>query len=118
VANKRTAEAVAARATESEPRMPSAPQPPRLGVVLTEHAHVVARAEAAATRIARGISAANARGDLQFFNSEYKRRRAQAVTAGRAFMTYGQARARLQKAIAAGGPHGALTPELIEGVLR
>jgi hypothetical protein len=33
-------------------------------------------------------------------------------------MTYGQARARLQKAIAAGGPNGELTPELIEGVLR
>jgi hypothetical protein len=62
----------------------------------------VARAEAAAARIAWGISAANDRGDLQFFNAEYKRRRAEAVAAGKPFMTYGQARARLQKAIALG----------------
>jgi hypothetical protein len=62
----------------------------------------VARAEAAAARIAWGISTANDRGDLQFFNAEYKRRRAEAVAAGKPFMTYGQARARLQKAIALG----------------
>ena len=91
----------------------------KLGVLLTEHATVVARATAAAARISRYISEAQANGGLKFFNAEYKRRRTEAAAAGKRFITYGQARARLQKAIAKGAATGAMvTPKLIADVLN
>ena len=91
-----------------------------LRVPLTDHSVVVTRATAAAARISRVLSEAQARGDLQFFNAEYKRRRAEAASAGKGFMSYGQARARLQRAIAevaAKGGNG-VTPELVARVFR
>jgi hypothetical protein len=92
----------------------------KLGVALTEHSVVLARASAAVARIKSALREAQARGDLQFFNAEYKRRRAEAAAAGKGFMSYGQARARLQKAIAevaAKGDNG-ITPELVASVFR
>jgi hypothetical protein len=92
----------------------------RLGVALTEHAIVLTRASAAIARIERALTEAQARGDLKFFNAEYKRRRGAAVAAGQTFMSYGKARARLQKAIAevaAKGGNG-VTPELVASVFR
>jgi hypothetical protein len=72
----------------------------RLGVALTEHAIVLTRASAAIERIEAALREAQRRGDLKFFNAEYKRRRTEAQAAGKGFMSYGQARARLGKAIA------------------
>jgi hypothetical protein len=88
-----------------------------LGVALTEHAIVLARAAAAARRIKRTLSEAQSRGDLRFFNAEYKRRRTAAAAAGQSFMSYGQARTRLHKTIATGAASGGtLTRTLIESV--
>ena len=88
-----------------------------LGVALTEHAIVLARAAAAATRIKRTLSEAQGRGDLKFFNAEYKRRRTAAAAAGQSFMSYGQARKRLHKTIATiAASGGTLTRTLIESV--
>ena len=47
----------------------------QLGIPLTEHDDAVARARAAVTRINAVLAAAHDRGDLQFFNSEFRRRR-------------------------------------------
>ena len=89
----------------------------RLGVALTEHAIVLTRASAAIERIEAALREAQRRGDLKFFNAEYKRRRAQAAAAGKGFMSYGQARARLQRAIAGAAATG-VTPALIASVFR
>jgi hypothetical protein len=92
----------------------------KLRVTLTAHDVVIARAKAATARIDNALSEAQACGDLQFFNREYKRRRAEAAAAGKGFMSYGQARARLQRAIAeiaAKGGNG-VTPELVASVFR
>jgi hypothetical protein len=89
----------------------------RLGVVLTEHATVLARAAAASKRIRQTLSEAQGRGDLKFFNAEYKRRRIEAAAVGKSFMTYSQAKAKLHKAIAAvAGQGGAKMPELVRSV--
>ena len=89
----------------------------KLSVTLTAHDVVIARAKAATARVENALSEAQACGDLQFFNREYKRRRAEAQAAGNRFMSYGVARARLRKAIAsmaAGG--GTVTRELVRSV--
>jgi hypothetical protein len=89
----------------------------KLSVTLTAHDVVIARAKAATARVENALSEAQACGDLQFFNREYKRRRTAAAAAGQSFMSYGQARMRLHKTIAtvaaSGGP---LTRTLIESV--
>ena len=90
----------------------------RLGVVLTEHAIVLVRAAAASKRIRQSLSEAQGRGDLQFFNREYKRRRTAAAAAGQSFMSYGQARTRLYKTIATvAASGGTVTRTLIESVV-
>jgi hypothetical protein len=89
-----------------------------LGVPLTEHTVVIARATAATARIARAVGQANATGGLSFLNREYKRARAAAIAVGRPFPSYGQARAQLQQAIAKGAAAGGeITPALIASVL-
>jgi hypothetical protein len=89
----------------------------KLGVALTEHSVVQARASTAVARIEAALREAQRRGDLQFFNAEYKRRRIEAVAAGRSFMSYGQARMRLHKTIATvAASGGTLTRTLIESV--
>ena len=88
-----------------------------LGVMLTAHDVVIARAKAATARVENALSGAQARGDLQFFNREYKRRRTAAAAAGQSFMSYGQARTRLHKTIATvAASGGTLTRTLIESV--
>ena len=87
------------------------------GVSLTEHAVVVERAKAAMSRISDRLSRVQARGDLKFFNAEFKRRRIEAQARGDKFITYGEARARLQREItkvAATG--GTVTPALVASV--
>ena len=89
----------------------------KLGVTLTAHDAVIARAKAATARIEDALSEAQARGDLQFFNREYKRRRSAAAAAGQSFMSYGQARTQLHKTIATvAASGGTLTRALIESV--
>jgi hypothetical protein len=89
----------------------------RLGVAVTEHAIVLKRASAAIERIEAALREAQRRGDLKFFNSEYKRRRGAAVAAGQTLMSYGEARARLHKAVAsAAASGGTMTRTLIESV--
>jgi hypothetical protein len=112
------AAAVVKQARQNGGDVPAAAR--HLGVALTEHAIVVARAAAAATRIKRTLSEAQGRGDLKFFNAEYKRRRGAAVAVGQTFMSYGEARARLQKAIAEAAAKGGngVTPELVSSVFR
>ena len=88
-----------------------------LGVTLTAHDVVIARAKAATARIDNALSEAQACGDLQFFNREYKRRRTAAAAAGQSFMSYGQARTRLHKTIATVAANGGtVTRTLIDGV--
>jgi hypothetical protein len=89
-----------------------------LKVPVTEHCVVLARAQTAARRISVALAQAQDRGDLAFFDAEYKLRRLAAQAAGRGFMSYAQARSRLQKAIAgAAATGGELTRSLIETVL-
>jgi hypothetical protein len=66
------------------------------------------------------LQQAQRRGDLKFFNAEYKRRRDAAVAVGQTFMSYGEARARLQKAIAEGAAKrgNGVAPELVASVFR
>jgi hypothetical protein len=89
----------------------------KLGVTLTEHSTVLARAAAAASRIESAIAQAMDRGDLKFFNAEYKRRRTEAERRGQGFMSYAQARERLVRAIAsAAAEGGTVKAKLIAGV--
>jgi hypothetical protein len=88
----------------------------KLGVTLTDHSTVLARAAAAASRIEGAIAQAMDRGDLKFFNAEYKLRRAEAKRAGKSFMSYAQAKERLGRAIASAAAGGAVTPALIKSV--
>ena len=75
----------------------------QLGIPLTEHDEAVARARAAVARINATLAAAHDRGDLQFFNSEFRRRRAAARAAGERFMSYAEA---MQSAAAGAGRCG------------
>jgi hypothetical protein len=72
-----------------------------LGIVVTDHATVLARAGAALARLARGSSQAHRAGDLGFLNREFRQRRLQAQAEGRPFPPYSAARARLQRALVA-----------------
>jgi hypothetical protein len=47
----------------------------RLGIVLHDHAAVIARAKAAVQRLDTELAKARERGDLRSFNFEYRRRR-------------------------------------------
>jgi hypothetical protein len=78
----------------------------RLDVMVTEHAGVVTRAQAAVKKIEGGLRWAQRQGVLSQFNDEYRRRRLAATARGERFMSYGEAQARLRKAlagVAAGG---------------
>jgi hypothetical protein len=83
-----------------------------LGVTLTNHATVLARAADAAGRIADGLTRAQAEGLLKDFNREYRIRRLAAAERGKRFMSYDQAMARLRRALAqaaAGHPAALMT---------
>jgi hypothetical protein len=88
-----------------------------LGVPITSHATVLERASAAVQRIREGLSWAQRTGTLAAFNDEFRRRRLQAKAAGHDFMSYAQARAKLQRAlaaVAAGRPTRALIAEVFD----
>jgi hypothetical protein len=72
----------------------------RCDVVLSEHAVVVARARDALARLDTKIELARQSGTLQFFNSEYRRRREEARATGKGFMRYGTALAKLRQLLA------------------
>jgi hypothetical protein len=82
----------------------------RLAIGLTDHAVLLARAQAALAHLDTGIRAANVAGQLKFFNQEYARRRRAAATLGRKFMSYAHACTRLQEVLA-----GAAAGEQLEG---
>jgi hypothetical protein len=69
------------------------------GMVLADHATVLARAEAAVAKISTRLDQAQKTGVLHAFNAEYKRRRLEARERGTGFMSYQQARARLRRTL-------------------
>jgi hypothetical protein len=71
----------------------------RLQVQLTEHAKLIARVRERTAKIDAALKQALDEGTLKVFNTEYRKRRLAAQAAGRPFMTYGTAHARLRKAI-------------------
>ena len=78
---RRDAHRVARRARSTVPiDIPAAAQ--QLGIPLTDHAEAVTRARAAVVRINAVLAAAHNRGDLRFFNNEFRRRRMEAQAAG------------------------------------
>jgi hypothetical protein len=89
----------------------------RVGVVLTEHGTVVVRAQVAVNQLQEKISDAQRAGSLKFFNSEYRRRREEAKAAGRGFMPYNLAMARL-RSLLAGAAAGASIDGLIARVFE
>jgi hypothetical protein len=72
---------------------------PAVGVWLTDHATVLARAKHAVAKIEAGMAWAQRTGVLHEFNQEYRRRRLEAQGRGERFMSYGEAMARLRRAI-------------------
>jgi hypothetical protein len=71
----------------------------KAGIVLADHATVLARAEAAVAKISTRLDQAQKTGVLQEFNQEYRRRRLEAAQQGRGFMSYRTAQARLQRVL-------------------
>jgi hypothetical protein len=72
---------------------------PRAWYRAPQHATVLARAKAALTRIDAGMAQAQRTGVLHEFNQEYRRKRLEAQGKDQRFMGYGQATARLRRAI-------------------
>jgi hypothetical protein len=66
----------------------------------TRHETVTERAQAATLRIEERLSTAHEKGDLKFFNAQYRARRLAAREGGQGFMPYSAAKARLQRTIA------------------
>ena len=107
VTDRHVAEAVAAVALDEQDAATTAEiairtAADRLGVVLTDHVVVLARAAAAVGKLNSRLHAAQQSGALAEFNATYKRRRLEAQAAGKTFMPYAMARARLRKELAAG----------------
>ncbi len=67
-----------------------------MGIALTEHDVVLARARSAVAYIEQRIAQAQAAGELSWFNSAYRAWRLEAKQFGRG-MSYAEARARLRK---------------------
>jgi hypothetical protein len=65
-----------------------------LGVPVTDHARVLARAKHAVAKIEAGMAWAQRTGVLHEFNQEYRRRRLEAQRRGERFMGYAMARLR------------------------
>jgi hypothetical protein len=70
-----------------------------VGATLTPDDIAISRASAAVTRLDVMVEQMRRSGQLQEFNSRYKRGRAGALAEGRGFMTYGIAMARLKAAL-------------------
>jgi hypothetical protein len=88
----------------------------KAGVELTEHSAVVARAEAAAAKIGTRLAQAQRAGVLREFNDEYRRRRLAAFEKGKGFVSYAQARAKLQRVLANVAATGTAPPALMKTV--
>jgi hypothetical protein len=89
-----------------------------MGITLTDHDTVMVRVRAAVNLVAGMIDAAQANGDLAWFNTAYRAWRIEAKAQGRV-MTYGEARARLRRVVVCqlldSGCHavtGALIPKI------
>jgi hypothetical protein len=72
----------------------------KAGVELADHATVLARAEAAVAKINTRLDQAQRTGVLSEFNAEFRRRRLAAFEKGKGFMSYREARSRLQRVLA------------------
>jgi hypothetical protein len=84
-----------------------------LGIVVTEHEVVMARASTAAKKINAALQWACRTGVLADVNAEYKRRRIAAEQRGERFMHYGELQRRLRTAFARVAA-GAAMPDLIQ----
>jgi hypothetical protein len=88
-------------------------------VEIADHATVLARAEVAVAKISNKLDQAQRTGVLHAFNEEYRRRRLQAFASGKNFMSYQQARARLQRVLtgvaATGNAPAAIMKTVFEG---
>jgi hypothetical protein len=71
----------------------------RMGVRLSEHASVLARARMATKKIAERVEQATAAGDMKFFNLLFQQRRKAAALEGRK-LDYGACRQRFEAALA------------------
>jgi hypothetical protein len=89
----------------------------RLHFRLTDHAAVLARAKAAGVELESKLTAAQDTGQLSEFNREYQRRRLAAKMAGRRFISYREARARLRALLAAAAA-GKFTGNVIQRVFE
>jgi hypothetical protein len=69
-----------------------------LKIPVTDHDVVMTRVAATVRLVEHKIEQANKRGELQWFNSAYREWRLHAESLGRV-MTYGEARARLRRAV-------------------
>jgi hypothetical protein len=87
----------------------------RVDAVLSEHSAVVARARDALARLDTKIELARQTGTLAFFNAEYRRRREAARAAGKGFMRYSTALARLRQLLA-GAAAGAPVSDVVQQV--
>ena len=68
-------------------------------VEVAEHSVVLARAETAVAKISNRLDQAQRTGVLHVFNIEYRRRRLQAFEQGKNFISYKEARSRLQQVL-------------------
>jgi hypothetical protein len=85
----------------------------RLGVSLSDHAAVLAKAGAAVMRLNGALAEARDRGDLQSFNRIYRERRQRA---GGRFMSYDQALAKYRAGLASSIAGNAVPWEIIRTV--
>jgi hypothetical protein len=79
----------------------------RLGVRLVAHQDVLARARAGAAAMSIQVAAAQANGSLRGFNLRYRNARIQAEKENRSFLTYNEARRRLEAQLALSAATGA-----------
>jgi hypothetical protein len=89
-----------------------------LGVALTDHATVLARATAALARIEAGMAWAQRTGVLHEFNQEYRHRRLEARGRGERFMAYAQATARLRPVLVETAAGNLTAPPLMSRVFE
>jgi hypothetical protein len=84
---------------------------------LTEHDVVVERAQAAVAQLNAKLVAAQAKGDLQFFNRAYREYRLACKERGERAMVYGVALAKLRQ-LMAGAAAGSPASDLLRRVFE
>jgi hypothetical protein len=90
----------------------------KAGIVLADHATVLARAGAAIAKIGARLDQAQRTGVLHAFNGEYRRRRLAAFEKGKGFISYREARSRLQRVLAGIAATGTAPEALIAHVFE